>query len=261
MAKLYTGELSNRAANAALQIHGGYGFMDEYAISRLYRDQKILEIGEGTNEVQRMVIARHLGSNASGSFKSGAGKVAGRSAFRQFVDSDLGCASYLIGIRRRPARRSSSTPPSRSSSTSRRRSGTRCASCAPLETHTHADHVSGHGRLALEHDAPVSIHPLADAAVSHDPMVDGDVLQVGDVSVRVLHTPGHRPEHCACSSTRRCCSPVTRSSSATPLGPTSRSGRARAPRASSTACGAWTSFRTTSPVYPGHVAGSLCGAS
>jgi short-chain 2-methylacyl-CoA dehydrogenase len=61
MAKLYTGELSNRAANWALQIHGGYGFMDEYAISRLYRDQKILEIGEGTNEVQRMVIAKHLG--------------------------------------------------------------------------------------------------------------------------------------------------------------------------------------------------------
>ena len=61
MAKLYTGELSNRVANAALQIHGGFGFMEEAAISRLYRDQKILEIGEGTNEVQRMVIARHLG--------------------------------------------------------------------------------------------------------------------------------------------------------------------------------------------------------
>jgi alkylation response protein AidB-like acyl-CoA dehydrogenase len=60
MAKLYTGELANRVVNAALQIHGGYGFMDEFAISRLYRDQKILEIGEGTNEVQRMVIARHL---------------------------------------------------------------------------------------------------------------------------------------------------------------------------------------------------------
>ena len=60
MAKLYTGEL-DRVANSALQIHGGYGFMDEYAISRLYRDQKILEIGEGTNEVQRMVIAKHLG--------------------------------------------------------------------------------------------------------------------------------------------------------------------------------------------------------
>jgi short-chain 2-methylacyl-CoA dehydrogenase len=61
MAKLYTGELSKRVSDRALQIHGGYGFMDEYAISRLYRDQKVLEIGEGTNEVQRMVIARHLG--------------------------------------------------------------------------------------------------------------------------------------------------------------------------------------------------------
>jgi short-chain 2-methylacyl-CoA dehydrogenase len=61
MAKLYSGELSHRAANWALQIHGGYGFMDEYAVSRFYRDQKILEIGEGTNEVQRMVIAKHLG--------------------------------------------------------------------------------------------------------------------------------------------------------------------------------------------------------
>ena len=61
MAKLFSGELSHRAANWALQIHGGYGFMQEYAVSRFYRDQKILEIGEGTNEVQRMVIARHLG--------------------------------------------------------------------------------------------------------------------------------------------------------------------------------------------------------
>jgi short/branched chain acyl-CoA dehydrogenase len=61
IAKLYTGEMSNRVVNWALQVHGGYGYMDEFAISRLYRDQKILEIGEGTNEIQRMVIARHLG--------------------------------------------------------------------------------------------------------------------------------------------------------------------------------------------------------
>jgi alkylation response protein AidB-like acyl-CoA dehydrogenase len=61
IAKLYTGEMSHRVVNWALQLHGGYGYMDEFPISRLYRDQKILEIGEGTNEVQRMVIARHLG--------------------------------------------------------------------------------------------------------------------------------------------------------------------------------------------------------
>jgi short/branched chain acyl-CoA dehydrogenase len=61
IAKLYSGEMSHRVVNWALQVHGGYGYMDEFAISRLYRDQKILEIGEGTNEVQRMVIAKHLG--------------------------------------------------------------------------------------------------------------------------------------------------------------------------------------------------------
>jgi len=61
IAKLYTGELARRACNESLQIHGGYGFMDEFPISRFYRDAKVLEIGEGTNEVQRLVIARGLG--------------------------------------------------------------------------------------------------------------------------------------------------------------------------------------------------------
>ncbi len=61
LAKLFSGELSNRVVNEAVQIHGGYGFMDEYPVSRMYRDQKINEIGEGTNEIQRLVIARMLG--------------------------------------------------------------------------------------------------------------------------------------------------------------------------------------------------------
>ena len=61
LAKLYSGELSHRVVNEALQIHGGYGFMEEYPISRMYRDQKINEIGEGTNEIQRLVIAKQIG--------------------------------------------------------------------------------------------------------------------------------------------------------------------------------------------------------
>ena len=61
LAKLYSGEMSRRVVNEAVQIHGGYGFMEEYPVSRFYRDQKINEIGEGTNEVQRMVIARLMG--------------------------------------------------------------------------------------------------------------------------------------------------------------------------------------------------------
>jgi butyryl-CoA dehydrogenase len=61
LAKLYAGEISHRVVNDAVQIHGGYGFIDEYPVSRMYRDQKINEIGEGTNEVQRMIIARMIG--------------------------------------------------------------------------------------------------------------------------------------------------------------------------------------------------------
>ncbi|MDP9017319.1 MAG: acyl-CoA dehydrogenase family protein, partial [Candidatus Eremiobacteraeota bacterium] len=57
LGKLFSGEVSRRVVNEALQVHGGYGFMDEYPVSRMYRDQKINEIGEGTNEVQRLVIA------------------------------------------------------------------------------------------------------------------------------------------------------------------------------------------------------------
>jgi short/branched chain acyl-CoA dehydrogenase len=60
-AKLYAAEVSHRVVNNAVQIHGGYGFMDEYPVSRMYRDQKINEIGEGTNEIQRLVIARLMG--------------------------------------------------------------------------------------------------------------------------------------------------------------------------------------------------------
>jgi butyryl-CoA dehydrogenase len=61
MAKLFASETAKRAADQAVQIHGGYGFMDEYPVSRYWRNVKVNEIGEGTSEVQRMVIAKHLG--------------------------------------------------------------------------------------------------------------------------------------------------------------------------------------------------------
>ncbi len=61
MAKLFASELAVRAANVALQVHGGYGYMEETPIARFYRDAKILTIGEGTSEIQRLVIARSLG--------------------------------------------------------------------------------------------------------------------------------------------------------------------------------------------------------
>lgn len=61
MAKLYCSELMGRVANHAIQIHGGYGLMKEYNVERFYRDQKLLDIGEGTSEVQRLVISRYIG--------------------------------------------------------------------------------------------------------------------------------------------------------------------------------------------------------
>jgi len=61
MAKLYGSELMGRVVNHAVQIHGGYGLMKEYHVERFYRDQKLLDIGEGTSEVQRIVISRYIG--------------------------------------------------------------------------------------------------------------------------------------------------------------------------------------------------------
>ncbi|HKY64242.1 MAG TPA: acyl-CoA dehydrogenase family protein [bacterium] len=61
MAKLYASEVMNRVVNHAVQIYGGYGLMEEYPVAKFFRDQKLLEIGEGSSEVQRIVISRHLG--------------------------------------------------------------------------------------------------------------------------------------------------------------------------------------------------------
>ncbi|HCP61396.1 MAG TPA: acyl-CoA dehydrogenase [Actinobacteria bacterium] len=61
LAKLYSSEIAVTCAREAVQIHGGYGFMEEYPVARYYRDSKVLEIGEGTSEVQRILIARDLG--------------------------------------------------------------------------------------------------------------------------------------------------------------------------------------------------------
>jgi alkylation response protein AidB-like acyl-CoA dehydrogenase len=61
MSKLYCSEVANQVAFEAQQIHGGYGLMKDYDIERFYRDQRLLQIGEGTSEIQRLVISRHIG--------------------------------------------------------------------------------------------------------------------------------------------------------------------------------------------------------
>jgi len=61
MAKLHCSEIAREVADEAVQIHGGYGLMKDYDVERIYRDQRLLQIGEGTSEIQRLVISRHLG--------------------------------------------------------------------------------------------------------------------------------------------------------------------------------------------------------
>ncbi|MFH2141355.1 MAG: acyl-CoA dehydrogenase family protein [Bacteroidota bacterium] len=61
MSKLYCSEIAKQVADEAVQVHGGYGLMKDYEVERFYRDQRLLQIGEGTSEIQRLVIARHIG--------------------------------------------------------------------------------------------------------------------------------------------------------------------------------------------------------
>ena len=67
MSKLYCSEIAREVADEAVQIHGGYGLMKEYDVERFFRDAKVLEIGEGTSEVQRIIISREIlkGINAA----------------------------------------------------------------------------------------------------------------------------------------------------------------------------------------------------
>ena len=115
--------------------------------------------------------------------------------FRQFVDEDLGCASYLVGdVDAGEALLIDPAYAIEQYLVAAEQEGVRIVRV--LETHTHADHVSGHGRLALEHGIPVSIHRDAGAGYPHEPLEDGGELTAGSVTARTIHTPGHRPEHC-----------------------------------------------------------------
>jgi hydroxyacylglutathione hydrolase len=176
--------------------------------------------------------------------------------FRQFVNDDLGCASYLVGDREAgvavvvdPAFAIEEYAVD----------GVRIERV--LETHTHADHVSGHGRFALEHGLPVAIHALAEPEYPFEPLADGDIVRVGSVEIRVLHTPGHRPEHCAFVVDGR----LALTGDSLFVGDAARPDLAVGARE-----GAEDLFHSLErlaalgdavQVYPGHVAGSLCGGN
>jgi rhodanese-related sulfurtransferase/glyoxylase-like metal-dependent hydrolase (beta-lactamase superfamily II) len=116
--------------------------------------------------------------------------------FRQFIHEDLGCASYLVGDS--AAGSAALIDPQWSIDPYLRLARLHGVEIEHiLETHNHADHVSGHGRLARATGATIHIHRLAEAGYEHQPFEDGWGLEIGDVRIEALHTPGHRPEHTA----------------------------------------------------------------
>ena len=185
--------------------------------------------------------------------------------FTQFVDDALGCASYLVGD---PGTGQAVVvdPAFAIEQYLEDAEHREVRVVRVVETHTHADHLSGHGRFALEHDVPVSIHPAAEAEYPHDPLEDGDEIALGDVVLRCIHTPGHRPEHCciAVSDLTRGPEPwIVLTGDSLFVGDAARPDLAVEAREG--AEGLFHSLRRLVElgdgveVYPGHVAGSLCG--
>jgi len=116
--------------------------------------------------------------------------------FRQITHDDLGCASYLIGDQE--AGVVAVVDPKFEIDVyleMARYLGARIEHV--LETHNHADHVSGHGRLAAATGAAIHVHRDAGAEYPHEPFDDGWELRLGSLLIRAIHTPGHRPEHTA----------------------------------------------------------------
>jgi len=185
--------------------------------------------------------------------------------FQQFVDDDLGCASYLIGDENAGVA-AIVDPPFAIEPLLELAARRQVEVVRTVETHTHADHLSGHGRLALERGIPISIHPAADAEYAHDELADGAEIELGSVTLRAIHTPGHRPEH-------TCLAVIDRSRAEEPwlvlTGDSLFVGDAARPDlavgAKEGAEGLFHSLRRLLElpdgveVFPGHVAGSLCG--
>jgi hydroxyacylglutathione hydrolase len=186
--------------------------------------------------------------------------------FRQIIHDDLGCASYLIGDEQ--AGVAAVVDPRFEVDEYldlARYMGVGIEHI--FETHNHADHVSGHGRLAAATGARIHIHREARPAYDHEPFEDGDEFEIGGLTVRALHTPGHRPEHCAFAliDTRRGPEPW-----AVLTGDTLFVGDvARPDLAIEKSDGARGIFRSLHgqllslapevEVWPGHLGGSMCG--
>jgi hydroxyacylglutathione hydrolase len=188
--------------------------------------------------------------------------------FRQIIHEDLGCASYLVADR--DAGIGAVIDPQWEIDPYLRLSrlhGVRIGHV--LETHNHADHVSGHGRLTRATGATIHIHELAEAEYAHEPFADGWTLELGEVTIEALHTPGHRPEHTSFllrDRSRGGAPWALLAGDSLFIGDVARPDLAVEPRQG--AAGLFRSLHQRLLVlgeevelWPGHLGGSLCGSS
>ncbi len=186
--------------------------------------------------------------------------------FKQFVNEDLGCASYVIGDT--DAGECVVVDPGWDVTPYVELAAGKGMSIRyVIETHNHADHVSGHGKLA-QAGAEVAIYTEAGVDYPHKPLNNGEILTVGDVRLKVIHTPGHRPEHIsiAVTDTSRADAPwLVLTGDSLFVGDVGRPDLAVEPKDG--AAQLFQSLHTLLEledgveVYPGHVSGSLCGKS
>jgi hydroxyacylglutathione hydrolase len=189
--------------------------------------------------------------------------------FRQIIHEDLGCASYLVGD---PGVGVAAVVDPQWDIDPyvnlARLHGVRIEHV--LETHNHADHVSGHGRLAQASGATIHVNALAEAEYEHEPFGDGWTLELGGgVSIEAIHTPGHRPEHTSflLRDAGRGGDPVAvLSGDCLFVGDVARPDLAVEPREGAAGIfrslhGRLLSLPDEVEVWPGHLGGSLCGSS
>lgn len=117
--------------------------------------------------------------------------------FKQIVKEDLGCASYIVGCTDAGVCAVVDPRLDMVDEILHLAAGKGMRVLAVIETHNHADHISGHGEIARRTGARLYIHEQAEAGYAHEDLKDGDELRFGVTCIRVMHTPGHRPEHIA----------------------------------------------------------------
>ncbi len=187
--------------------------------------------------------------------------------FQQILRDDIGCAAYLVGSNQAAV---AAVVDPRIDMVDEileiaEREGLRIRYI--VETHNHADHVSGHHQLAARTGATIAVHALAGAAYPHLPLEDGDELELGEVILRIIHTPGHRPEHIVVAVIDRSRGPepwLLLTGDSLFIGDVARpdlavDGAEGASALFDSLHQRLLSLPEGTMVYPGHVSGSLCG--